>query len=139
MTSSTRYWVPKTVQSPHQLLLAVQRKVPPMGEPQPAMTKAEHRRLMAEKVEALAAATGLAAVGELLEMSAEQLPELAAIRADLPQEQWVTGLMASDAMAQLLNLIEWPQEKGMRPASPRQAEVREALEAQSLAELIEGL
>ena len=133
MNASSRYWAPKTPPSNVKLILSVDRGT----AAQAALDEATYRSLMGEKVARLVAEAGPGAA-EILDASAENLPELAAIRANQPEASWPAALMGSDLMMQLLNQINWAKEKGSRPMLPLPSEIKSALREQTLRELIES-
>ena len=139
MNDSRRDWAPKTVRSKEALLLLVDRGRLPLGTARPKMTAALLRELVAAKLQAMVAAEGLEALGQALEASEEHLPDLAAVKADLPQEEWLTALLSSDRMAAALSLGQWEKETGPGRQELTQPELRELLQEQTLAEVVERL
>lgn len=142
MNASRRYWAPKTAPSNVRLILAVDlgpdAAAAPAGSPS-AVTETRHREAMAAKVARLVAQAGEEAAA-VLEASAENLPELEAIRSSQPQAEWPTALMNSESMMALLNQIDWTREgKGPTPLNPTQAAIKSALREQTLRDLIEAL
>lgn len=134
MNASSRYWAPKSAPSNVKLILSVDRGTAAAQ----ALDEATYRSLMAEKVARLVQEAGPEAA-EILEASVENLPDLAAIRANQPEASWPTALMDSDLMMQLLNKIQWPKETGPRPMLPLPSEIKSALREQTLRDLIESL
>src|SRR5690606_20882304 len=92
----------------------------------------EYRLEMVEKVAQLFAAADDDA-GNILEMSAEHMPEMWAIRQEQPEDAWPAAVMHSDAMTRLLAHIDWKQEaSGTLPCPPSPEDIREDLEEQTL-------
>ncbi len=138
MTDPTRYWAPRSVPSNLTMILAIDRG--PGGPDRRAIPlEWEYRLEMADKVAKLFAAAGDDA-RNALEMSAEHMPELWAIRQGEPEASWPAALMLSDAMVRLLGHIDWQQEASGDLPNPASAqEIRDELEEQSLWHLVEHL
>lgn len=131
MTSTVKYWAPRTVEPNLVSLLAV--KVPGSQE----MTPQLHRILMDKKVEELFGKETEQGARADLQMSEEHLPELFAISKREPPKNWPTAVMFSDQMSERMHRINWSLETSGE--SLPQDEIKEMLEEQTLQSLLEAL
>lgn len=128
MSSTSRHWAPKSVDSSLSTALAVSSNQP--------MTASLHRQLLADKVRRLFKEAGLQGAQAAMEMSAEHLPELYSLSQQASPQDLPDLFLYSDTLQAALNLIDWKSEPSDPSHSPLLAmQLRE----QTLASLLEAL